>query len=119
MKRLLDRVRDAFALGPVGIAVALVLPVLAAALFYVWAEITTVRLGYLLAQAGDAHRALLEENRGLRIEVAALRAPERLKRLALHYDLEPPKSEQVVKIGEPSRTDGPGRAGAQAAGKAK
>ena len=78
-----------------GRAIAIVLPLVAAALFHVWAETTTVRLGYLLSQAGDAHRALLEENRGLRIEVAALRAPERLERMAkalserLTYLMEP------------------------------
>jgi cell division protein FtsL len=103
MKNLADRIRSLCHLGTVGVAVLLVLPVLAAALFYVWAEITTIRLGYLLAQAGDAHRALLEENRGLRIEVSALRAPERLMRLADQYRLEPPKSEQVVRLQEDER----------------
>lgn len=77
----------------------IVAPVLAAALFYVWAEVTTVRMGYMMSQASDAHRVLLEENRGLRIEVAALRAPERLERLAIErYKLEPPKSEQVIRL---------------------
>jgi cell division protein FtsL len=74
-------------------------PLLAAALFYVWAEVTTVRMGYMMSQASDAHRTLLEENRGLRIEVAALRAPERLERLAIErYKLEAPKSEQVIRL---------------------
>jgi hypothetical protein len=85
-------------IGPVGAAIGIVLPIVAAAIFYVWAEITTVRLGYLLAQAGDAHRVLLEENRGLRIEDAALKSPERLKRLAEEYKLEAPKPEQVVRL---------------------
>lgn len=87
-----------------GRAIAIVLPLVAAALFHVWAETTTVRLGYLLSQAGDAHRTLLEENRGLRIEVAALRAPERLERMAKErYELEPPKTEQVVRVAEASK----------------
>jgi cell division protein FtsL len=77
----------------------IVAPVVAAALFYVWAEITTMRLGYTLSQASDAHRSLLEVNRGLRIEVAALRAPERLERLAVErFRLEPPKNEQVIRL---------------------
>src|SRR5205085_8767377 len=90
-------------LGPIGLAFGLAVPVVLAALFYVWAEITTVRLGYLLSHAGDAHRVLLEENRGLRIEVAALKAPERLKRLAKDYAFEPPKTEQVVRLEEPTK----------------
>lgn len=90
-------------LGPIGNAIVIAAPMVGAALFYVWAEITTVRLGYALSQAGEAHRVLLEENRGLRIEAAALRAPERLKRLAEErYRLEPPRSEQVVRIADNS-----------------
>lgn len=85
--------------GPVGMTLMLVSPVVAAALFYVWAEMTTVHLGYQLSRASEMHRKLLEENRGLRIEVAALRAPERLKRIAEdRFHLEPPKTEQVVRI---------------------
>ena len=77
----------------------IVAPVVCAALFYVWAQVTTVRLGYTLSQVSDAHRSLLEVNRGLRIEVAALRAPERLERLAVErFHLEPPKTEQVIRL---------------------
>jgi cell division protein FtsL len=86
-------------LGPLGTALVLVLPVAAAALFYVWTHITTVQLGYELSEAAEAHQQMLEENRGLRIEVAALKAPERLKELGrTQYRLEPPKTEQVVEL---------------------
>jgi cell division protein FtsL len=87
-------------LGVLQMAIILVAPVVAAALFYVWAEVTSVRLGYLLSQAGEAHNTLVEENRGLRIEVAALKAPERLKRIAQErFHLAPPRLEQVVRLG--------------------
>ncbi len=86
-------------LGPLGTALALVLPVVAAALFYVWTHITTVQLGYQLSEAAEAHQQLLEENRGLRVEVAALRAPERLKELGRNkFNLLPPRTEQVVQL---------------------
>lgn len=98
----LDRLWALIDMGPIGVVLVLVLPLVAAALFYVWAEVTTLRLGYQLSQAGEAHRALLEENRGLRVEVAALRAPERLKRLAADYGLEPPRTEQVVRVAAPT-----------------
>jgi hypothetical protein len=94
------RALGVLSIGPAGVAAIVALPLVAAAVFYVWAEITTVRLGYLLSQAGDAHRVLLEENRGLRIEAAALKAPERLKRLAEEYKLESPRFEQIVRLGE-------------------
>lgn len=93
------KIRELARLTPYGTLVLLVSPVVAAALFFVWSQITTVRLGYALSQAGDAHRVLLEENRGLRIEVAALRAPERLKKLAEErYALAAPATEQVIRL---------------------
>lgn len=89
--------------GIVTRAVVVVTPAVAAALFYVWAQVTTVRLGYALSEASDTHRVLIEENRGLRIEVAALRAPERLERLAAErYQLEPPRTEQVIRLPAPT-----------------
>jgi cell division protein FtsL len=82
---------------------AIVAPVVCAALFYVWAQVTTTRLGYTVSQVSDTHRSLLEVNRGLRIEVAALRAPERLERLAIErFRLVPPKNEQVIRLEEPA-----------------
>ena len=88
-----------FELGPIGISVGIAVPVVMAALFYVWTNVTTVRLGYELSEAAKAHRELLEENRGLRVEVAALKAPDRLARLAkLQHGLAPPQSEQVIEL---------------------
>lgn len=87
-------------LSPVGTAVLLIAPVVFASLFYVWTQVTTVRLGYAISKAGEIHQSLLEENRGLRIQIASLRAPDRLKGLAeKQYRLEPPRPEQVVHLG--------------------
>ncbi len=88
-----------FELGPIGTSVAVALPVVMAALFYVWTNVTTVRLGYQLSEAAKTQRELSEENRGLRVEVAALKAPDRLQRLAkLQLGLAPPKTEQVIQV---------------------
>lgn len=88
-----------FELGPIGLSVGIAVPVVMAALFYVWTNVTTVRLGYELSEAAKVHRELLEENRGLRVEVAALKAPDRLARLArLHHGLAPPETEQVIEL---------------------
>lgn len=87
--------------GPLGTALLVAAPVVAAALFYVWTHNTTVALGYALSDAGKAHRALLEKNRALRIKAAALRSPDRLQHLAKsRFSLAPPKSEQVVRVAE-------------------
>jgi cell division protein FtsL len=88
-----------FQLGPIGISVALALPMVMAALFYVWTSVTTVQLGYELSEAAKVHETLLEENRGLRVEVAALKAPDRLARLAKqNHGLAPPATEQVIEV---------------------
>lgn len=86
-------------LGPLGTSLVLVLPVVGAALFYVWTHITTVQLGYRLSEEAEVHQQMLEANRGLRVEVAALKAPERLKELGrTKFGLLPPRTEQVVNL---------------------
>jgi cell division protein FtsL len=86
------------AITPVLLSVLFVAPVVAAGIFYVWSQVAAVRLGYEMSTASERHRALLEENRALRIEVASLRAPERLQQLAQQYRLAPPRSEQIVRL---------------------
>jgi cell division protein FtsL len=87
------------ALGPVGHAVLMAAPVVAAALLYVWTQSTTVTLGYTLSEAAAQQKQLLEINRNLRIEAAALRSSDRLQRDAqAKFGLAPPKTEQVVRI---------------------
>lgn len=80
------------------LAVVLAVPCVMAALFHVWTRVTTLELGYQLAQASETHRALLEENKGLELEAAALKAPARLKKLAKErLKLAPPSREQVIR----------------------
>lgn len=68
--------------GPLGAAVLLAAPVVAAALFYVWTHVTTVRLGYDLSRADQAHQRLLEEEQRLRVKYTNLVNPQHLERLA-------------------------------------
>lgn len=84
--------------GPVGRALILLAPVAASAVFLVWTRVTTLRLGYELARAQTALRALEEENRVLGTAVSALRSPERLRSMATRrFQLRPPSAEQVAK----------------------
>ena len=102
--RRVRRGRVRFDPGPLVIAFVAVAPVTAAAVFFVWSRITTVQLGYALSNAAASHQRLLEENRALRLEVAALRATARLERLAREvYQLGPPGPDQVVVLAEDSR----------------
>ncbi len=88
-------------LGPIGTAMLVAAPVTAAALFYVWTHVQSVRPGYALSKAGQAHERLLEENRAKKLDVAALEAPERHERIGKKYGLGPPRAEQVIRVDEP------------------
>lgn len=86
-------------LGPLEQSVLVAAPVIAASLFYVWTQVTTVQLGYALSKASEVHEALLEENRSLRIETATLRAPDRLKKLArTRFGHKNPRSSHVIRL---------------------
>lgn len=97
-------------LAPVLTAVMLAAPVVVAGLFYVWTRVVTVRLGYQISEASEVHHRLLEENRGLRIESAALKAPARLEKLARErYGLAAPRPEQIIRLDRVTQA-APGRA---------
>jgi cell division protein FtsL len=84
--------------GPLARAVLIAAPVVGAALFYVWAQLTTVLLGYRISEAAEQLQSLREQNRSLRLEAASLRSPERLERIAVQFGLAPPVRSQVVEI---------------------
>lgn len=86
------------ALGPVSRAVIVAAPVVAAALFYVWAHLTTVLLGYRISEAADRLQQLEEQDRSLRLEAASLRSPARLEQIAVRFGLAPPVRSQVLEV---------------------
>jgi hypothetical protein len=88
-------------LGPLAAGLVILCPLVAAAIFYVGTHVTTVDLGYTLARARKQHEASLEASKGLALEVAALKAPERLQKLAGPLGLLQPSSDQVVFLGTP------------------
>jgi len=96
-----DAIRGAAGeLSPIMSAVLLALPVLAAAIFYVWTQVAAVRMGYALSEAAAEHERLVERNRGLRIEVATLKDTARLQTLAeTKYKLARPTPAQIFRIG--------------------
>lgn len=82
--------------GPIGLAVFLMVPVGASAAFLVWARITTLRLGYELAETQSAVERLEDANRLLRSENQVERSPERLRRIATErFGLRPPRASDV------------------------
>ncbi len=79
--------------------VALVLAVvfIACSLFYVWSHQQIISLGYEISQAGREEQELLQENKKLRLDLAALKSPGRIERIASReLGLVSPKKEQLI-----------------------
>lgn len=64
---------------------------------YVWCRVQVVQLGYLLSKIHREHTQLLNDNKKLHLELARLKAPERVERIALQkLGLKRPSKEQIV-----------------------
>lgn len=77
--------------------VALVLWTMASGFAYVWCQTQVVNLGYRLSEAHRQHAKLADENKKLHLEMARLRAPERVEQIALRQlGLKHPDKDQIV-----------------------
>ncbi len=73
----------------------------ATGVFHAWQRVEGLRLGYRLGEVTAEHRALLSANEHLRLEVAMLKAPSRIERMARdHFGMAPPRPSQVIVIQE-------------------
>jgi len=66
-------------------------------LFYVWSHHQIISLGYETSQATRDEQTLLQENKWLRLELAALKAPSRIEKMAQQQlGLGTPQKEQLI-----------------------
>lgn len=64
---------------------------------YVWCRVQVVHLGYLLSDAHRVHTRLLNDNKKLHLELARLKAPERVESIAIQkLGLRHPTKDQIV-----------------------
>jgi cell division protein FtsL len=64
---------------------------------YVWCRVQVVHLGYQLSEVHHIHSRLLNDNKKLHLELARLKAPERVQRIAIEQlGLKHPRKDQVV-----------------------
>ena len=84
--------------GPMALTFVFSAPIVATAIFLVWTRVTTLHLGYELAELQKNLKALQEENSVLGTEVGALRSPERLQRLARRLGFKPPVLERSITV---------------------
>jgi cell division protein FtsL len=67
--------------------------------FHVWSRLYVFRTGYEIYQQEKTKQELLEENRILTMEVASLKSPARIERIARDdLGLRSPRPEQVVMV---------------------
>jgi cell division protein FtsL len=68
-------------------------------LFYVWSRIQVIQLGYEISDSVKAERALMEDNKKLRVEIATLKSYGRIEKLAVEeLRMAKPKPDQVIVI---------------------
>jgi cell division protein FtsL len=64
---------------------------------YVWCRVQVVELGYQLSDTHQLHTQLLNDNKKLHLELARLKAPERVQRIAVEQlGLKHPTKDQIV-----------------------
>ena len=64
---------------------------------YVWCRVQVVQLGYKLSDAHRIHTQFLNDSKKLHLELARLKAPERVERIAIEQlGLNRPRKEQIV-----------------------
>lgn len=88
-------------------AVIVVATLTLAAILHVHTKLAAVELGYHLSKAASLNKKLRAESRKLRLEVATLRNPRRLRRLATgKLGLYEPRPGQVIVIDRAVERDG-------------
>jgi len=72
---------------------------IAGSLIYVWSRIQVIQAGYEISNAMKAGRGLVEENKKLRVEVAALKSYARIEKIAAEeLGMSKPRPHQVIII---------------------
>lgn len=83
--------------GLVSAVLTILVIVIAVLLFYTWSRIQVVRIGYEIFNSNSEMRKLDQENKELILEIATLKSPKRIERIAREeLKLLPPKEEQII-----------------------
>jgi len=79
--------------------VLLLFSIVGGSLIYVWSRIQVIQAGYEISSAMKVGRALAEENKRLKVEVATLKSYARIERLAVEeLGMSKSKPDQVIII---------------------
>jgi len=67
-------------------------------MIYAWQHLSSIEYGYKIEAQKIERDALLEQNRGLRLQEASLRDPERIEQLAARLGLVAPQAGQMMHL---------------------
>ncbi|MBA4392402.1 MAG: cell division protein FtsL [Desulfobacca sp.] len=82
--------------GPIKLLIILLAFFVPGVLVYIWLHVQTVNFSYDIAKTQKQKRELSEMNKKLRIQLANLKSPERIERIALtQLGLKPPEKGQI------------------------
>lgn len=75
----------------------IVLVLMAASLIFVWSHVRLTELKYQIAKEISIKESLLEENGKLKVEIATLKSPQRIEKVARDkFGMSYPEREQVI-----------------------
>ncbi len=75
----------------------IVLVLMVASLVFVWSHVRLTELKYQIAREMSIKESLLEENRKIKVEIATLKSPQRIEKLARDkLGMAYPEREQVI-----------------------
>lgn len=81
------------------LALCIIAALIASSLFYVWSRVLVINLGYDLSEAMDTHWKVVQDNKKLQIEIALLKSPARIERIARdELGMEKPLPGQIILI---------------------
>ncbi len=69
--------------------------------FWAWGNLQSTTLNYQISEAQEMQKQHVELNRKLRVELSNLTSIARLEKLAETFEMGPPATQQVVKVGWP------------------
>lgn len=79
------------------LVLCIIAALIAVSLFYVWSRVMVINLGYDLSESMDKRWKMIGDNKKLHIEIALLKSPARIERIAEEeLGMEKPLPGQII-----------------------
>ena len=83
----------------VGVWLAIMILFIVELFFYTWCRVQYIQMGYDISEGADEQRTLVTLQQNLKIELARLKSPERIEKIARQQlGLIAPSEEQIIVV---------------------